>query len=84
MEEYVYIVKSAAYLGAAIAMAIGAFGPAIGQALVASRACENIGKYPEKAGDVRAAMIISLGFIEASAIYVLLVAGALLYLGYSI
>ncbi len=84
MEEYTYIVKSAAYLGAAIAMAIGALGPALGQALVASRACENIGKYPEKSGDIRSAMIISLGFIEASAIYVLLIAGGLLYLGYSI
>ena len=84
MEEYAYIVKAAAFLGAAIAMGFGVFGPAIGQALVASRACESIGKYPEKSGDVRSAMIISLGFIEASAIYVLLIAGGLLYLGYSI
>jgi len=79
MESLEYA-KAAAYLGAAIAMGIGAIGPALGQGLIGMKACENIGKYPESAGKIRTTMMIAMGLVETSAIYCLMVAGALILL----
>lgn len=75
-----YYAKAAAYLGAAIAMGVGAIGPALGQGLIGMKACENIGKYPESAGKIRTTMMIAMGLVETSAIYALMVAGALILL----
>jgi F-type H+-transporting ATPase subunit c len=77
--EGVYIAKAAAFIGAALAMGIGSISPAYGQGLVGSKACENIGKYPESAKDIRTAMFLAMGMIETSAIYALLVAVAILF-----
>ncbi len=79
MEEYMYYAKAAAYLGAAFAIGIGTIGPALSQGMVASKACENVGKYPESAGNIRTLMFAALGFIETSSIYALMIAGALIY-----
>ena len=75
--------KAAAFLGAAIAMGVGAIGPALGQGLIGMKACENIGKYPESAGKIRTTMMIAMGLVETSAIYALMVAGALIILNAS-
>ncbi|EKD48641.1 MAG: hypothetical protein ACD_64C00213G0006 [uncultured bacterium] len=82
--EGIFYVKAAAFLGAAIAMAIGSMGPALGQGLVGMKACENIGKYPESSGKITATMMIAMGFVETAAIYALLIAGALIYVGYTV
>lgn len=79
--EGAFIAKAAAFLGAAIAMGVGALSPAYGQGLVGAKACENIGKYPESARDIRNAMFLAMGMIETSAIYALLVAGGLIWFG---
>ena len=76
--------QAAAFLGAAIAMGIGAIGPALGQGLVGMKACENIGKYPENAGKIRTTMMIGMGLVETSAIYALMISGALIYMGMSV
>ncbi len=68
------IIKVAAYVGAAFAMGVGTIGPALGQGMVGTKACETIGKYPENAGKVRTAMMLAMVLIETSAIYALLVA----------
>ncbi len=70
--------KAAAFLGAAIAMGVGTIGPALGQGLIGMKACESIGKYPESAGKIRTTMMIAMGLVETSAIYALMVAGALI------
>ncbi len=72
--------KVAAYLGAAFVLAVGVLGPAIGQERIIS-ACENLGKYPESANKIRAAMFLSIIIVESSAIYALLVAGFLILAG---
>lgn len=77
--EGIYIAKAAAYIGAALVMGIGSIAPAYGQGLVGSKACENIGKYPESASNIRNAMMLAMGLIETSAIYALLVSGALIW-----
>jgi len=76
----IYYAKAAAYLGAAIAMGIGAIGPAIGQGLIGMKACENIGKYPESYSKIRGTMFIAMTVIETSAIYALLIALLLIFL----
>ncbi len=77
----VFYVKAAAYFGAAIAMGIGSIGPALGQGFIGMKACESIGKYPESAGPIRTTMMIAMGLVETSAIYALLIAGALIIVG---
>lgn len=78
--EGVFIAKAAGFLAAALAMGIGSIAPAYGQGIVGAKACENIGKYPESARDIRTAMFMALGIIETSAIYALLISGAILAL----
>jgi F-type H+-transporting ATPase subunit c len=74
----IFYAKAAAFIGAAITMGIGSLGPALGQGLIAMKACENIGKYPENAGSIRTTMMIAMAIVESSAIYCLLISGALL------
>lgn len=77
----IYIAKAAAAIGAAIAMGVGAIGPALGQGLVGMKACESIGKNSESAKEVRAAMMIAMGMVETSAIYAFIVALFLIFFG---
>lgn len=74
MEDMTAYIKVAAYIGAALVMGLGSIGPAIGQGLVGSKACENLGKYPESASQIRTVMVISLSMIETSAIYAFIIA----------
>ena len=55
--------------GLAIAAAFGA----LGQAKAIAAAVESIARQPEKAGDIRGALIIGLALIETLVIYVLLI-----------
>ena len=71
--------KGAACIAAAVAMGVGSIGPALGQGMVGKAACENIGKYPESARDIRTTMFLAMGIIESSAIYAFMVAGAIIY-----
>lgn len=77
--ETVVAAKVAAYIAAGFAIGIGTIGPAIGQGLIGSRACENLGKYPESANKIRLAMILSMVLVESIAIYALLVAILLIF-----
>lgn len=61
-------------LAAALAIGIGGFGPAIAIGLIGSKGMEAIGRNPEAAPKVQAAMILSIAFAEAVAIYALVVA----------
>jgi F-type H+-transporting ATPase subunit c len=76
--------KAAACIAAGIAMGIGSLGPALGQGLVGMKACENLGKYSESSSQIRTLMIVAMGIIESSAIYALLISGALVYLAWSV
>lgn len=54
-------------------LAIAAFGGAMGQGKAIAAAVESIARQPEKAGDIRGALIIGLALIETLVIYVLLI-----------
>ena len=61
-------------LAAALAIGLGALGPAIGIGILGSKAMEAIGRNPEAAGQIQSNMILGIVFAEAIAIYALVVA----------
>ena len=66
--------KGALALASGLGIAIAAFGAALGQGRMAAAAMESIGRNPNAADRIFTPMIIGLAFIEALAIYALLVA----------
>jgi F-type H+-transporting ATPase subunit c len=60
-------------ISAAFGMALAAFGGAIAQSRVASSACEGMARNPGAAGNIRAAMILGLVFIETLALLTLVI-----------
>ena len=61
-------------LAAAIAIGLGAAGPAVGIGILAGKAMEAIGRNPEASNKIQTGMILAIAFTEAIAIYALVVA----------
>lgn len=61
-------------LASAIAIAVGALGPALGIGMLVSKALESIGRNPEASSKIQTTMILGVAFVEAIAIYALVVA----------
>lgn len=61
-------------LAAAMAIGIGALGPALGIGKLAGKAMEAIGRNPEATPKIQTAMILAIAFTEAIAIYALVIA----------
>lgn len=66
--------KAAVALAAGLAIGIAAFGAALAQGRMAAAAMESIGRNPNSAEKIQVPMILGLAFIEALAIYALLIA----------
>ncbi|MEK7097170.1 MAG: ATP synthase F0 subunit C [Patescibacteria group bacterium] len=66
--------ESMKLLAVAIAIAVGAIGPALGIGMIGSKAVEALGRNPEAESAIRTTMILALAFAEAIAIYALVVA----------
>ncbi len=62
------------FLAIAGVMAFGAIMPAFGIGWIGSKAMEAIGRNPEAAPKIQTAMILVAAFVEAIAIYALVVA----------
>lgn len=58
----------------AIAITVGAIAPAIAIGWIGSRSVDAIGRNPEAAPKIQTAMILSIAFAEAVAIYALVMA----------
>ena len=61
-------------LAAAFAIALSAIGVAIGQGMAATKAIESMARQPEMQKKLQSAMILAMGFMEALAIYGLVIA----------
>jgi F-type H+-transporting ATPase subunit c len=61
-------------LAVALAIGLGAIGPALGIGMIGSKAAEALGRNPEAESAVRTTTILALAFAEAIAIYALVVA----------
>jgi F-type H+-transporting ATPase subunit c len=71
--EGVEIVKAAGFIGAGLAMGLGAIGPGVGEGMVAAKACEAIG------GLLTRTMLVGQAVSESTGIYSLVVALLLLF-----
>lgn len=67
------LAKVAAYIAAGLCMGIGTLGPSLGQGFIGGKACESLGKKPEAYDQIFRMMMMSLAFVESTAIYALLV-----------
>jgi F-type H+-transporting ATPase subunit c len=69
--------KAGIAIAAGLAIGLAAFGAALGQGRMAAAAMESIGRNPNAAPRIQLPMILGLAFIEALAIYALIIAFAL-------
>ena len=67
-------VEQAKMFATAFVMAVGTIAPALGIAMLASKALEAIGRNPEAASKIQTNMILAIAFTEAIAIYALVIA----------
>lgn len=71
--------EAAKYIGAGIAIGLGAIGPALGEGNVAARAMEAIGRNPEASGKIAPLMFVAMAITESTGIYALVVALIILF-----
>ena len=72
-------IEAARYIGAGLAIGLGAIGPGIGEGIAASKALEAIGRNPEASGKITPLMFVSMAITESTAIYALVVAMIILF-----
>ncbi len=68
-------------IAAGLAIGLGALGPGIGLGIGTFGAVQAISRNPDAEGSIRQAMILGLGFAEAVAIYALVVALVIVFVG---
>jgi F-type H+-transporting ATPase subunit c len=73
------LVRAAAFIGAGIAMGLGAIGPGVGEGFAGGKACEAIGRNPEEAGLLTRTMLVAQAVAESTGIYSLVVALLLIF-----
>ena len=71
--------EAAKYIGAGIAIGLGAIGPALGEGNIAAKAMEAIGRNPEANGKIAPLMFVSMAITESTGIYALVVALIMLF-----
>ncbi|OAN64945.1 F0F1 ATP synthase subunit C [Sphingomonas sp. TDK1] len=72
-------IQLASILGAALAVAFGAIGPALAQGRAVAAAMDAIARQPEAANTVSRTLFVGLAMIETMAIYCLVIALLLLF-----
>lgn len=61
-------------IAAALSIGLSTIGVGVGQGLAASKALESMARQPEMQGKLQSTMILAMGFMEALAIYGLVIA----------
>lgn len=67
------------YFGAALGIGLAAFGAAIGIGLLVSKTMEAMARQPEMAAQLRTTMLIAIAFVEALALYALVISFLLVF-----
>jgi F-type H+-transporting ATPase subunit c len=68
-----------AWLGAGIAIGIAAMGAGLGMGFMVAKGLEALGRQPEAAGSIQRLMVMGIAFIEALALYALVIAFFLVF-----
>jgi len=66
--------EAAKTIAMALAAGLGVIGPGIGLGIVVGKALEAMGRNPEASGKLQATMFIGIAFVEALAIFALVIA----------
>ncbi len=74
------LVQGLKYIGAGLAM-VGTLGAGLGIGILGSGAMQGIARNPDTAGTIQLNMILAIAFAEAVAIYALVVALVILFVG---
>jgi F-type H+-transporting ATPase subunit c len=74
------LVDGLKYLAAGLAM-VGTFGPGLGIGLLAYGALQGLARNPDASGIIQINMILAIAFAEAVAIYALVVAMLIIFVG---
>ncbi|MFQ5588749.1 MAG: F0F1 ATP synthase subunit C [Nitrospiria bacterium] len=66
-------------LGAAVGIGLAALGTGIGMGFMVGKTVEAMARQPESSGELRTTMLIGVAFIEALALYALVVSFLLVF-----
>jgi len=67
------------YIAAGICMGIGSIAPALGEAMIASKAMEAIGRNPEASDKILTPMFVAMAITESTGIYALVISLIILF-----
>ncbi|HEX9860201.1 MAG TPA: F0F1 ATP synthase subunit C [Nitrospirota bacterium] len=73
------VIVAVSIAAAGITMALGGYGPARAEGEAVAKAMEAIARQPESAGQIMRTLFVGLAFIEAIAIYALVIAMVILF-----
>lgn len=73
------IIAMVSILGAALTMALGAFGAAFGESRIAAAAMDALARQPDESGSITRTLFVSLAMVESTAIFCLVVALILIF-----
>ncbi len=73
------VITALKYLGAGLAIGLGAIGPGIGIGILMQGALQAMGRNPDASSNIQTNMILGVAFAEAIAIYALVVALILMF-----
>lgn len=77
--DSVNAIAIASIVAAALCMAIGSIGPALGEGKAISQALSSIAQQPDEAGTISRTLFIGLAMIESVAIYCFVIAIILIF-----
>jgi len=66
-------------LGAAIGIGLAALGTGIGMGILVGKTVESMARQPEMSGELRTTMFIGVAFVEALALYALVISLLLIF-----
>ena len=66
-------------MGAALTMALGAIGAAIGEGRIGAAAMDALARQPDEAGSITRTLFVSLAMVESTAIFCLVISLILLF-----
>lgn len=79
-ESVKILAESIKSLAAGLAIGLGTIGSGIGMGILAGKALEAIGRNPEAAPKIQSNMILTIAFVEAIAIYALVISLIIIFL----
>ena len=77
--DSVSIVALASIASAALCIAIGSVGPALGEGRALSQALSSIAQQPDEAGTITRTLFVGLAMVESTAIYCFVVSMILIF-----